>query len=41
MTEQQYRVGTYLPEFDSLPVLVVQRIPVTDIDNPCEQAFHR
>jgi hypothetical protein len=36
MTEEQYRVGAHLPEFDSLPVLVVQRIPVTDIDDPCE-----
>jgi hypothetical protein len=29
ISEEEYRAGGYLPEFDSLPVLIVQRVPVT------------
>ncbi|MBZ9868580.1 hypothetical protein LB515_24675 [Mesorhizobium sp. CA15] len=33
ISEDEYRARGYLPEFDYLPVLIVQRVPVTSADD--------
>jgi hypothetical protein len=36
VTEEEYRARGYEPSFDSLPILIVQRIPVTNLDDLCD-----
>jgi len=40
VNENEYRARGYAPEFDSLPILIVQRVPVTEAPvSPDDMAF--